>query len=249
MKLDRQERMITELKFNKIADETRESVANAKQELRNVIKTGCTKSRSTARCLQLVGNLRGDEDDELDEYAKLQARGVPKFLIEMQARAFERNQRHQEARDRREALEREREEQRLAAERAKQQQDEEAKQKRMLELMEKRRHERLLKQQQEQERLQRIENNRKAVQFYRRLLLTRWGLDRFRQLIVLKRRNKLKAKQFHRDMLQRNVFKLWQKHVQNVWESRKQMADECYRRHLLKVAMNLWIKVGFILVR
>lgn len=117
LKLERQERMITELKLSKIEEETRDSQAIAKQELRNVIKTGCAKSKTAARCLQLVGNLK--DEDEPDEYAKLQARGVPKFLIEMQARAWERNQRHQEARDRREHLERVKEEQRLAAEQAK----------------------------------------------------------------------------------------------------------------------------------
>lgn len=109
--------MITELKLTKIEEETRDSQAIAKQELRNVIKTGCAKSKTTARCLQVVGNLK--DEDEPDEYAKLQARGVPKFLIEMQARAWERNQRHQEARDRRDHLERVKEEQRLAAEQAK----------------------------------------------------------------------------------------------------------------------------------
>lgn len=64
---------------------------------------------------QIVANVREDEDDE---YAKLQARVVPKFLIEMEQRAMERNRKHQEAKDRREQLEKEKEEMRLAAEEA-----------------------------------------------------------------------------------------------------------------------------------
>lgn len=120
IKLERQERLIAELKLNRLTEETRKSQAAAKDELRNVIRHGNAKFRSTARCVQLVGNLREDADETAaDEFAKLQARGIPKFLIDMQARAMERNARHQEARDRRERLEREKEEQRLAAEEAK----------------------------------------------------------------------------------------------------------------------------------
>lgn len=65
---------------------------------------------------QIVANVKDEEDDE---YAKLQARGVPKFLIEMEQRAIERNRKHKEAKDRREQLEKEKEELRLAAEEAK----------------------------------------------------------------------------------------------------------------------------------
>lgn len=120
LKLERQERMIAELKLNRLCEETRQSRAAAKQELRNVIRHGNAKLRTTARCVQLVGNLREDDDESAaDEFARLQARGVPKFLVDMQMRAMERNARHQEARDRRERLEREKEEQRLAAEAAK----------------------------------------------------------------------------------------------------------------------------------
>lgn len=120
IKLERQERMIAELKLNRLTEATQKSQAAAKEELRNVIRHGNAKLRSTARCLQLVGNLREKEDESAaDEFAKLQAKGVPKFLVDMQTRAMERNARHQEARDRRERLEREKEEQRLAAEAAK----------------------------------------------------------------------------------------------------------------------------------
>lgn len=116
LKLDRQERMITELKFTKITDQTKESKELIKQELKQVIRNGCAKLRSKAKCLQMVGNLKDAEDIEL---AKIQANGVPKFLIEMEARAMERNERHKQARERRETLDRQKEELRLAAEEAK----------------------------------------------------------------------------------------------------------------------------------
>lgn len=123
LKLERQQRLIAELQFTRLADETRDSQATCKLELRDVIRTGCARSKAAARCLQRVNNLRdaqdADEAAAAEEDARLQARGTPKFLQDMQARALERNARHREARERRERLEREKEEQRLAAEAAK----------------------------------------------------------------------------------------------------------------------------------
>lgn len=116
IKLERQERMITEMKLTKLSDEAKEAQVELKKELRQVIQIGCQPSRSKARCLQMIGNLKEQQDD--DEYAKLQAKGLtmPRFLLEMQARALERESKHQQARERREVLEREKDEQRLAAE-------------------------------------------------------------------------------------------------------------------------------------
>lgn len=119
IKLDRQERIINDLKLTKITDEAKDSQMELKKELRQVIQTGCQPSRSKARCLQIIANLKDAQDD--DEYAKLQAKGLsmPKFLIEMQSRALEREMKHQQARERREHLEQDRERQKLAAEEAK----------------------------------------------------------------------------------------------------------------------------------
>lgn len=119
VKLDRQERMISELKLSRFSEDAQESQAAVRQELKNVLKTGSQVARSRARCLQIAGNLKDTEDD--DAYAALLAKGLtmPKFLVEMQARASERETRHREARERREKLEKDKEEQRLAAEDAK----------------------------------------------------------------------------------------------------------------------------------
>lgn len=118
-KLERQERLITELKLSKLSDNAKEAQYELKKELRQVIQMGCQPSRSKARCLQMVGNLKEPQDD--DEYIKLQAKGLtmPKFLLEMQARALEREVKHQQAKERREHMEREKEEQRLVAEESK----------------------------------------------------------------------------------------------------------------------------------
>lgn len=116
MKLQRQERVIAELKLSKLFEDMNEAENHLKEELKFVARNGCQNSRSKARCLQIVGKLKDQEDDE--RYLNLQAKGLsaPKFLIEMQARALEREMRHQQAQQRRENLEREREAMRMAAE-------------------------------------------------------------------------------------------------------------------------------------
>lgn len=96
-------------------DDTNGAENYLKEELDVVVKNGCANSRSKAKCLQIAGNLR---DKNVDVKSELQAKGItaPKFLIEMQARALDRQMRHEEAQRRREALEREKEALRLAAE-------------------------------------------------------------------------------------------------------------------------------------
>lgn len=115
IKLQRQQRIITELKLSKLLDDTSEAEQHLRDELGLVSKYGCAKSRSKAKCLQIAGNLKTEETEMREE---LQAKGIkaPKFLIEMQARALERQMRHEEAQCRREAYEREKEALRLAAE-------------------------------------------------------------------------------------------------------------------------------------
>lgn len=265
LKLERQERLITELKLSNLSEEARESKAKIKDELKHVIRTGCQKNRLKAKCLQIANNLKDEDDEEYD--SKLHARGTPKFLIEMEQRALERNMKHQEAQERRERLEQEKERQKIAAEEAKvsvgriyvvkcecllgentpvyfqRQQDEEAKRLRIEELRQKRRKEKQLKVQRERERLERIENHQKANEFYRHLLLTRYGMDRFRILIKIKRHNMRKAIAFRKHMLVKNGFIAWKRIVNDTWELRKRKADECHRRHLLRFGLNQWRKV------
>lgn len=119
MKLSRQERMITELKLSKLSDEARAAKQELKNELQHIAKKGDVKLRHKVKSLQITGNIKSDTEE--DEIRKLQAKGliVPKFLAKMQERAMERTVKHQEAKERRERLEREKDDARLAAEEAK----------------------------------------------------------------------------------------------------------------------------------
>lgn len=118
LKLERQERIIMELKLHKLSEEAKEARQELKNELKSVIRSGDPKSKAKAKCLQLIGNLKDEEDDDLN---KLQGRALlmPKFLQNMQERALERNVRHEQAKQRRHHQEAEREAQKFALEEAK----------------------------------------------------------------------------------------------------------------------------------
>lgn len=119
LKLKRQERVIAEMKLSRLLEDADESQGEIKADLKFVARKGCQKSRSKARCLQIAGNLKDPADDV--EHDVMQAKGLtaPKFLVEMQARALDREMKHRQAQERRQNLEREKEEMRLAAEEAK----------------------------------------------------------------------------------------------------------------------------------
>lgn len=118
LKLERQERIIMELKLSKLSEEAREARMELKTELKSVIRSGDAKSKAKAKCLQLIGNLRDKEDERL---ANLQCKAMlmPKFLQSMQERALERSIKHEQARQRRLQKEAEREAQKMALEEAK----------------------------------------------------------------------------------------------------------------------------------
>lgn len=119
LKLKRQERVIAEMKLARLLEDADESHGEIKADLKFVARNGCQKSRSKARCLQIAGNLKDPADDTVHD--AMQAKGLmaPRFLVEMQARALEREMKHRHAQERRQNLEREKEEMRLAAEEAK----------------------------------------------------------------------------------------------------------------------------------
>lgn len=238
IKLQRQQRLITELKFSKLMEEANDSQANIKQELKQVIKTGCPRSRSKARCLQVTSNLRDIQDDE--EYTDIQAKGLqaPKFLIEMQARAMEREMKHRQAKERREYLEWEKEQLRLASDEAKRLQDEDAKRKRIEELRRKRREEKQRKIQQELQRQKYLEDLERVKRFHR-IKLLKYALKSFTKLIEIKRHNEQIANELNCRLIKQRHFKLWKDRVRKIWNERKNKADNlckqlCLRRTILK---------------
>ncbi|XP_011190867.2 uncharacterized protein LOC105217523 [Zeugodacus cucurbitae] len=239
MKLERQERIIMELKLNKLSDEAKEARQDLKNELKTIIRHGDPKFKAKAKCLQLIGNLRDEKDDNA---TSLQGRALlmPKFLLKMEERALERNIRHEKARQRRLQQEAEKEAQKMAAEEAKRLEDEEAKRMRIEALKEKRRQEKMAKILKEREHQRAIEARNKADEFYRRLLLRRIGMEGFKRLIMRKRENKRKCEHFRRQIFKRTYFVNWRDYYLKVRTERQLLADDLYDKILKRNALCAW---------
>ncbi|ALC38607.1 CG17258 [Drosophila busckii] len=242
IKLERQERLIMQLKLHKLSDEAKEAREDLKQELKTVIRCGDPKAKAKARCLQLIGSLRDAEDEELE---RLQGRSKalmqPRFLQHMQERALERGVRHEQARQRREQAEAEREAAKLALEEAKRQEDEEAKRLRMEVLKERRRQEKMARVLKERERQRFMENKRKALEFCRLLLLRRVGMEAFKRLVQRKRDNQLKCEQFRRQLYKRRSFIAWRDYAAYRQREKCIRANLCFERALKRRALHAWI--------
>lgn len=119
LKLERQERVIMELKLSKLSEEAREARTLLKEQLKTVIRVGEPKSKAKAKCLQLIGNLQDSDDGDKLDHLQGKAFLVPKFLQNMQERALERSIKHEQAKQRRQQAEAVREAQKTAQEEAK----------------------------------------------------------------------------------------------------------------------------------
>ncbi|KAG5681010.1 hypothetical protein PVAND_010477 [Polypedilum vanderplanki] len=239
LKIQRQERLITEMKLAKFTEMVKESKNDLKMELISV-KRGNAKLRAKARCIEMVANITPDPIEE--ERRKLLAQGLmmPKFLQKMQERAAERLARHEEARERRARLEHEKEEAKTAAEIAKRLEDEEAKRRRFLEMREKRRQEKLAKQLREQERLQFIENIKIARDHYGKKLMKRIGFRGFELLIKMKRTNYKLAMRHRRRVCMKKFFTLWHSNAKVVWNRKRAQADQLYKIALYRLCIKQW---------
>lgn len=112
---------------------------------------------------------------------------------------------------------------------------------RMEVLKERRRQEKMAKVLKERERQRFIENHRKAVQFHRRLLLRRVGMEAFKRLLQRKRDNLVKCEEFRRRLYKRNCFKAWRSYTEYKQAQKRSRADLCYRRITKRRALRAWI--------
>ncbi|XP_058123883.1 uncharacterized protein LOC131281716 [Anopheles ziemanni] len=240
LKLERQERIITELKLSKFSEAAKISKMEIQSELLKAARTGHVRLRAKAKCIQIVGNIKADTSEE-DEMRKLQAQGlmIPKFLAKMQQRALERSQRHQEAKERRMRLEQERENAKHAAEEAKRFEDEEDRKRRYREMREKRKLEKLQKIIREQERQAWIANNQIAKEF-RLLKLKRFGMYAFKLLLGIRHENERRSIAYRRRYYKRKYFRKWWSFTNALWETKKAMADDLHEYKVLTLALRHW---------
>lgn len=106
-------------------------------------------------------------------------------------------------------------------------------------LKEKRRQEKMAKVLKERERQRFLENQRKALEFSRRLFL-RLGMECFKRLIQRKRDNLVKCEEFCRRLYKRNFFVEWRKCAEFSLRQKHIRAEVCYEKAVKRRALQTW---------
>ncbi|KAL9893597.1 uncharacterized protein ACN2A1_008641 [Glossina fuscipes fuscipes] len=239
VKLERQERIIMELKLGKLSEETKEARQELKEDLKTAIRSGDPKLKAKAKTLQLIGNLKDRNDD--DRFGRLEGKALePAFLRNMQERALARSIRQEQARQRRLKIEAEKEAQKLALEEAKRLEDEETKRLRVETWNEKRRQERMAKILKERERQRAADNMKKAQEFCRRLLLSRIGMEGFKRLLERRREKFRKYQELRLKLNKKRYLQAWFTVYCIAKARRDKKADDFYECILKRRIMNWW---------
>uniref|UniRef100_A0A1A9ZZP6 Sfi1 spindle body domain-containing protein n=1 Tax=Glossina pallidipes TaxID=7398 RepID=A0A1A9ZZP6_GLOPL len=238
VKLERQERIIMELKLGKLSEETKEARQELKEDLKTAIRSGDPKLKAKAKTLQLIGNLKDRKDDRFE---RLEGKALePAFLKNMQERALARSIRQEQARQRRLKIEAEKEAQKLALEEAKRLEDEETKRLRVETWNERRRQERMAKILKERERQRAADNMKKAQEFCRRLLLSRIGMEGFKRLLELRREKFRKYQELRLKLSKKRYLQAWFTVYCIAKARRDKKADDFYERILKRRIVNWW---------
>ncbi|KAL0880951.1 hypothetical protein ABMA27_002113 [Loxostege sticticalis] len=229
-KLEEQNRVIEELKYNKIVEASRQSVDAMKEEVRKTYYDIDRQLKPKIKCLTNELKLHEIQEPAL----VLHCLKVPKFLQRMEKRAREREEKHALIRERRRQMEEERIRLKQQAELAKAEMDKEEKLKRIQELREKRKRDKIesIRKKQHVERLRALIVM--ADLHYERSLMVRFGIRPFRKLLQIRRDNMEKAKMHYLFQLKKNVFLNWMWYTEDMLYERNYIAEEFYRKKLLR---------------
>ncbi|XP_073949157.1 uncharacterized protein isoform X2 [Choristoneura fumiferana] len=230
-KLEEQNRMIDELKYNKIIEASKHSVDAMKEEVR---RTYFEMDRNLKPKIKLLTNeLKIQEIEEPS--LVLHCLKVPQFLQRMEKRAREREEKHAMIRERRKQMEEERIRLKQQAELAKLEMDKEEKFKRIKELREKRKKERMesIRKKQYADRMRSLIVM--ADLHYERTLMAKYCIRPLKKLMELKRDNMEKAKAHYKFQLKKNVFLHWMFYTEDMWMERNYKAEKFYRTKILKL--------------
>ncbi|XP_047993763.1 reticulocyte-binding protein homolog 2a [Leguminivora glycinivorella] len=229
-KLEEQNRLIDELKYNKIVEASKQSVDEMKEEVR---RTYYELDRHLKPKIKLLSNeLKIPEIEEPS--LVLHCLKVPQFLQRMEKRAREREEKHALIRERRKQMEEERIRMKQQAELAKLEMDKEEKMKRIKELREKRKKERMeaIRKKQYADRMRSL--TVMADLHYERVLMAKYCIRPLKMLIVLKRDNIEKAKAHYKFQLKKNTFLHWMFYTEDMWIERNYKAENFHRKKILR---------------
>lgn len=126
--------------------------------------------------------------------------------------------------------------------------DEQAKRDRIKEYWRKRRLEKELEAQKAIDRMKYLANMELAKSFSRSRLL-KWAMDKFKNIVKWKIRNKKVSNELRRKILFRDYFQNWRKLTVRIWDERKAKADACYNLHCKLLAWSKWQEYYMIALR
>ncbi|XP_063382873.1 golgin subfamily A member 6-like protein 22 [Cydia fagiglandana] len=229
-KLEEQNRLIDELKYNRIIEASKQSVDEMKEEVR---RTYYELDRHLKPKIKLLSNELKIPDIE-EPSLVLHCLKVPQFLQRMEKRAREREEKHAMIRERRKQMEEDRIRMKQQAELAKLEMDKEEKIKRIKELREKRKKERMeaIRRKQYADRMRSLIVM--ADLHYERVLLAKYCIRPLKMLMELKRDNIEKAKVHYKVQLKKNTFLHWMFYTEDMWIERNYKAEDFHRKKLLR---------------
>ncbi|XP_060803829.1 reticulocyte-binding protein homolog 2a isoform X2 [Amyelois transitella] len=235
-KLEEQNRLIEELKYNKIVEASKQSVEDMREEIRKTYYEIDRQLKPKIKCLTNELKIHDIEEPAL----VLHCLKVPQFLQRMEKRAREREEKHAIIRERRRQLEEDRIRLKQQAELAKAEMDKEEKMKRIIELREKRKKERMeaIRKKQHADRIRALIVM--ADLHYERYLMVKYGIRPFRKLLQKRRNNIEKAKAHYTFQLKKNIFLNWMWYTEDMWFERNYKADDFHRKKILRKAFDAW---------
>lgn len=68
----------------------------------------------------------------------------------------------------------------------------------------------------------------------------KWAIEKFKNIIRWKNRNKIVSAKFRKQIIYRDYFRKWRKLTVRIWDERKAKADACYHLHCKLVAWSKW---------
>ncbi|RVE55116.1 hypothetical protein evm_000014 [Chilo suppressalis] len=231
-KLEEQNRLIEELKYNRIVEASRQSVDAMRDEIRKTYFDIDRQLKPKIKCLTNELKLQQIEEPSL----VLHCLKVPRYLQRMEKRAREREEKHAIIRERRRQMEEERVRLKQQAELAKAEMDKEEKMRRIDELREKRRKEKIenIRRKQYAARLRSLIVM--ADLHYERTLKTKY-IVQLRILLQIKRDNLEKAKIHYAFQLKKNVFLHWMWYTEDMDYERNYIAEDFDRKKKLSRAL------------
>ncbi|XP_038214896.1 coiled-coil domain-containing protein 191 [Zerene cesonia] len=233
-KLEQQNKLIEELKYNKIIEASKHSIDTMKEEVRKTYYEIDKHLKPKIKLLTNELNIKEIEEPSL----VLHCLKVPQFLQRMEARARKREEKHAIIRERRKQIEEEKIRLKQQAELEKVEMDREEKLKRMKELKEKRKKEKIenIRKKQHAERLRAL--TVMADLHYEKSLMLKYGLRPFQLLIQIKKENVEKARAHYKFQIKKNIFLNWMFYTEDMWFERNYLAEAFYRKTILTRTWN-----------